>query len=471
MSFMPDEINLLIVAHAALAGFTALHALMHSRDPRAAWGWIAACGLAPILGSVLYLLLGVHRVSSRRAGVERARLARPSQVPPLKQSLPKELEELVRIGDATTHRPLTPDNRVEMLHNGDEAYPAMLRAIEGARRSILLSTYIFRGDDTGRLFAASLGKARQRGVEVRVLVDAVGDLYFWPRGSTRLRAEGIDVRRFQLGRHNLPIPHLNLRNHRKLLVIDDELAFLGGLNIGNHHWIRGAPRPAIDMHFRVSGPVVSELAGVFHDDWATATGEPPRPPPPPPAPSSTPPDLHSCRVVTDGPLEEPSQLELILLGALANAHARVSIVTPYFVPMTTLSRALEAAALRGVEVTVVLPARSNLPWVDWASRRWLESLLQRGVRVLLHPCFLHTKMFVVDGFYAQIGSANLDARSLRLNFELNLEVYGTQLASRLEAHFDSLARASTPLELSELHGMGFLPRVRNAVFWLFSAYF
>lgn len=467
---MEGELNLLIVVHTALAGFTGLHALMHSRDPRAAWGWIAACGLAPILGSLLYLLLGVHRVSSRRARVERSRLARPSQVPPLQQSLPKELEELVRIGDATTRRPLTPDNRVDMLHNGDEAYPAMLRAIDTAQRSILLSTYIFRGDETGRLFAGLLGRARRRGVDVRVLVDAVGDLYFWPRGSTALRAEGVEVRRFQLGRHNLPLPHLNLRNHRKLLVIDDELAFIGGLNIGNHHWTGGAPRPAIDMHFRVCGQVVSELAGVFHDDWATATGESPRPPPPPPAVSASS-DLHFCRVVTDGPLEEPSQLELILLGALANAHARVSIVTPYFVPMTTLSRALEAAALRGVDVTVVLPARSNLPWVDWASRRWLESLLQRGVRVLLHPSFLHTKMFVVDGFYAQIGSANLDARSLRLNFELNLEVYGTDLASRLEAHFDSLARASTPLELRELHGMGILRRVRNAVFWLFSAYF
>jgi cardiolipin synthase len=465
-----DVAELLLAAHAALAAFTALHALMHSRDPRAAWGWIAACWLAPILGPLLYLLLGVHRVSSRRARVARTRLLQPSPLPPVTHSLPKELEELVRIGDATTARALTPDNHVEVMHNGDEAYPAMLRAIDAAQRSIVLSTYIFRGDDTGRLFARLLGRAHRRGVQVRVLVDAVGDLYFWPRGSTCLRAEQVEVRRFQLGRSNLPLPHLNLRNHRKLLVIDDEVAFLGGLNIGNHHWMQGVQRPAVDMHFEVRGPVVAGLSGVFDDDWSTATGEPSRLIAASSA-ASVPADPMSCRVVTDGPLEEPSQLELILLGALANAHSRVSIVTPYFVPLTALSRALETAALRGVEVMLVLPARSNLPWVDWASRRWLESLLERGVKVRLHPDFLHTKMFVVDGFYTQIGSANLDARSLRLNFELNLEVYGVSLASRLEAHFDALCRESRVLELRDLRQVGALPRLRNALFWLFSAYF
>lgn len=464
---MADGQSLVLLVHLGLAAFTALHALMHARDPRAAWGWIAACGLAPLLGPLLYLLFGIHRVTSKRARHAARPLLRPSQVPSLNHSMPQELEELVRIGDVTTGRRLTQGNRVEILHNGDEAYPAMLRAIDAARHSILLSTYIFRGDETGRAFASLLGRARRRGVEVHVLVDAVGDLYGWPRGSTWLRAEGVEVRRFQLGRQHLPLPHLNLRNHRKLLIIDDDVGFVGGLNIGNQHWVHGGRHPALDTQFEVRGPVLADLRAVFQDDWSTAGGESLRPcPTPPPAAGGE----VSCRVVTDGPLEEPSLLELILLGALANAHARVSIVTPYFVPMTTLSRALEAAALRGVEVTLVLPERSNLPWVDWASRRWLEALLERGVKVRLHPAFLHTKLFVVDGYYAQIGSANLDARSLRLNFELNLELYGREPAGRLQAHFEELSRASRPLELVDLHGLGTWTRVRNAVCWLFSAY-
>lgn len=464
---MESAPTLFVILHLALAVFTALHALMHSRDPRAAWGWIATCWLTPLFGSVLYLLFGVHRVVSKRARHAAGTGIRPSVVPVLDHSMPQELEELVRIGDATTGRRLTHGNRIDILHNGDEAYPAMLQAIDTARHSILMSTYIFRGDQTGRVFAAVLGRARQRGVKVSVLVDAVGDLYSWPRGSSCLRSEGVEVRRFHLGRRHLPLPHLNLRNHRKLLMIDDEVAFVGGLNIGDQHWIHGGPHPALDAQFRIRGPVVNDLRSVFEDDWCTAGGAPlaPRRPVAPEGDGEV-----ACRVVTDGPLEEPSLLELILFGALANAHSRVAIVTPYFVPMTTLSRALEAAALRGVDVTLVLPERSNLPWVDWASRRWLESLLERGVKVRLHPAFLHTKLFVVDGYYAQIGSANLDARSLRLNFELNLELYGTEPAGRLQAHFDELCLAGRRLELRDLRRLGTLPRMRNAICWLFSAY-
>ncbi|MGH8517094.1 MAG: phospholipase D-like domain-containing protein, partial [Panacagrimonas sp.] len=297
MTSMSNGPSLFLVAHLMLAAFTAMHALMHSRDPRAAWGWIATCWLAPILGPVLYLFFGVHRVSSRRARNTRSTAPRPSAIPPLTHLLPKELEELVRIGDAVTGRRLTQDNQVEILHNGDEAYPAMLRAIDGAQRSILLSTYIFRGDDTGRAFASLLGRARQRGVDVKVLVDAVGDLYYWPRGSDRLRQEGVEVRHFQLGRRYLPLPHLNLRNHRKLLVIDEEVAYLGGLNIGDHHWAHSSNHPALDMHFEVRGAVLADLHAVFQEDWCTAGGTPLQAAATAP---SKPQGGHFCRVVTDG---------------------------------------------------------------------------------------------------------------------------------------------------------------------------
>lgn len=469
MSLTPIAAELIAAIHVALAAGTGLHALMNSRDPRAAWGWISACWLAPLLGPALYLLFGIHRVP--RAG-RRARAgakARPhSAVPAAPEPLTLEVAELVRIGDATTGRALTAGNAVDILHNGDEAYPAMLHAIESARHVVLLSTYLFRGDATGRAFATTLGRARQRGVEVRVLIDAVGDLYYWPRGSRLLRAEGVEARRFQLGRGALPLPHLNLRNHRKLLVVDDELAFVGGLNIGDHHWLGGATRPAIDMHFRIQGPAVAALREVFAEDWQLSGGPPLLPAP---ATSSLPPrgTLH-CRAIADGPLEEPSLLELILLGALANAHTRVSIMTPYFVPMSTLSRALEAAALRGVEVSLLLPERSNLPWVDWATRRWIESLIERGVKVYLQDAFVHSKLLVIDDYYVQVGSANLDARSLRLNFELNVEVYGAPLATRLQQHFDRQRQASRPLTLADLRATGTLPRVRDALCWLFSAY-
>ncbi len=158
------------------------------------------------------------------------------------------------------------------------------------------------------------------------------------------------------------------------------------------------------------------------------------------------------------------------MGALANAHRQVSIVTPYFVPMPVLSRALEAASLRGVEVTLLLPEASNLPWVDWACRHWLRTLLSRGVRVYLQPQFVHAKLFLVDGYYAHVGSANLDARSLRLNFELNVEIFDRAFGQSLQEHVDAMRQQSRELTLGELDAASPAHRLRNAMFWLLSAY-
>lgn len=458
----------LVVLHLGAALATALHALLFVRDPRAAWGWIAACWLAPLVGVALYLLFGTNRLESRARHMRRRLPAPPPSEPPaIGHVIAEELRELVRIGDATSRRALMPGNRVAMLRNGDEAYPAMLDAIARATRSIRLSSYIFSGDDTGRSFALALAAARSRGVDVRVLIDAIGDLYYWPRGSRLLRRHEVPVRRFQLAQRFLPLPYVNLRNHRKLLIVDDATAFTGGINIGDHHVILGNRRhPTRDLHFRVEGPVIAQLAEVFESDWAASgDGQPVRIAPPASAGSS------GCRAITVGPDEDLDRLELILLGALSNAHRRVSIMTPYFIPMAVLSRALESAALRGVEILLVLPERSNLPWVDWASRRWLRGLLAQGVRVVLcPPPFAHSKVLVVDDYYSHVGSANLDSRSLQLNFELVLETYCRDFAAVLQAYVDDARAAGRELTAAELAQAGTWRNLRDAVCWLFSPY-
>lgn len=460
----------LIVLHAGIALATAMHALLHVRDPRAAWGWIAVCWLAPLLGAALYLLLGTDRLESlaRSALAEGGAPPLPGALPQLPQVIQQELRELIRIGDATSRRPLLAGNRIEVLHNGEQAYPAMLGAIARARRRVHLSSYIFAGDDSGRAFAEALAQAQARGVEVRVLIDAVGDLYHWPRGSALLRGRGLSVRRFQLARRFVPLPHLNLRNHRKLLIVDEHCAFTGGINISDRHRVDGSPHCVIDLHFRVEGDVVAQLAQVFAEDWLAAGG-PALAPPIAQASANVGPS--SCRAITEGPNEDLDRIELILLGALANAHRRVHVMTPYFIPMPVLSRALEAAALRGVEVLIILPERSNLPWVDWACRHWLRGLLSRGVRVLLRPApFAHSKLLVVDDYYSHIGSANLDPRSLRLNFELVVETYCEHFAAVLQAHVDEVRAGCRELSLRELDQASRLVRLRNALCWLFSAY-
>ena len=471
MNLDPDSIAWpLALLHAVLGVATTVHALLNVRDPRAAWGWIAACLLAPIAGPLLYLLLGTNQVNPKAQRIHAAddAGASPELVALLPGVLAEELRELVRIGGAMTGRPLVAGNGVAMLHSGEQAYPAMLAAISNAKSRIWLASYIFSGRGIGAQFVAALSAAKRRGVEVRVLIDAVGDLYYFPRASSLLMQADVPTRRFQLARRFFPLPHLNLRNHRKLLVIDDDLAFTGGMNISDHT-VLGRPTPQlVDLHFRLRGPIAEQLAAAFDEDWRDCGGEPAQP-------RTGPVIAHSgsshCRAITAGPNEGVERLELVLLAALANAHHRVCIMTPYFIPMPELARGLEAAALRGVAVELILPARSNLRWVDWASRRWQRDLLAHGVRIHLRPGpFSHAKLFVVDDYYAHLGSANLDPRSLRLNFELIVETYCQRFAGELLRHFDevrSQCRARTAAELDRASG---LSRARDAVCWLFSPY-
>lgn len=460
----------LALLHALLGIATTTHALLNVRDPRAAWGWIAACLLAPIAGPLLYLLLGTNQVNPKAQRIHPASdaCASPALVALLPGVLAEELRELVRIGGAMTGRPLVAGNAVAMLNSGDEAYPAMLAAIAAAKSRIWLASYIFAGAGIGATFIAALSAAKRRGVEVRVLIDAVGDLYYFPRASTLLMQAEVPTRRFQLPRRFLPLPHLNLRNHRKLLIVDDDLAFTGGMNISDHT-VLGRPTPSlVDLHFRLRGPIAQQLATAFDEDWRDCGGTPAEARP---LVASTAPGSSHCRAITAGPNEGVERLELVLAAALANAHHRVCIMTPYFIPMPELARGLEAAALRGVAVELILPARSNLRWVDWASRRWQRDLLAHGVKIHLRPGpFAHSKLLVVDDYYAHLGSANLDPRSLRLNFELIVETYCQRFAGELLAHFDAVRSQCTPRSAAELDRASRLVRARDAVCWLFSPY-
>lgn len=457
----------LAAVHVVLGLATTTHALFRVSDPRAAWGWIAACLLAPIAGPLLYLLLGINRVNPYAQAIHE--VTNPGLPPTLLARLPgvigEELRELVHIGDAMTGRPLLDGNRIEPLHDGAEAFPAMLAAIAGAQRRIWLASYIFAGSGIGARFVEALVAAHARGVEVRVLIDAIGDLYDFPRASRMLRAAGVPTRRFQLTR-GPGLPHLNLRNHRKLLIVDDGLAFTGGMNLRDHGGLGPRGVAIVDLHFRLTGPIAGQLADVFARDWDGLRHRAEAPPAQLPAAGTS-----HCRAITEGPNEGVERLELVLLAALANAHRRVCIMTPYFIPMPELARGLAAAALRGVAVELILPARSNFRWVDWASRRWQRDLIARGVQVHLRPGpFAHSKLLVVDDYYTLIGSANLDPRSLRLNFELVVETYCQALASTLLAHFDAVRAGCRPRTVADFAAASRLSRARDALCWLFSPY-
>src|SRR5579863_3181171 len=454
----------LLVVHIGCAALAAGHALLTKPDPRSAFGWIVVCWLFPFAGPILYSLFGINRVRAR------ARLLRVGR--PTMRSVPTAIAtddfaaQLTHIGDAVTQWSRTPGNTINALENGENAFPPMLAAICAARRSVWLETYIFETDPVGRQFVQALGEAASRGVEVRVLVDGVGEWYSWPHVVPVLRRSGVQAARFLPPRLVPPRLALNLRNHRKLLVVDGEVAFLGGMNLGGREVGKPAGRRMADLHFRVTGPVVGQLAQGFIVDWRFAAQETLQAgPPPPPGGGSV------CRVITDGPDEDNDKLLYVILGAISVARREIAIMTPYFIPSPELTAALQAAALRGVDVTLVLPERSNLRYVDWACRRWLQALLERGVEIFLQPApFSHTKLLVVDGGYAQIGSANLDPRSLRLNFELALEIYDTVFCGELGAYV-AAARSKSVRYTPELaDSRALLPRIRDSLCWLLSPY-
>jgi len=433
------------------------------------------CLLIPGVGAALYWMLGVNRLRTRgrKLGRDWPELTDDTDRATkhaFLQDVPGGLSLLAKVGEAVTHRPLLGGNRVSILHNGEQAYPAMLDAIRNARSSVHLCSYIFSPDEQGRLFVEALADATRRGLSVRVLIDGIGEKYSRPRASAAFAAAGVRVARFlppSLLRPNL---HFNLRNHRKLLLLDGTRGFTGGMNISERHLAarQDRPRRVIDLHFDLSGPVISHLEEAFAEDWAFATGEP--------AatcmlPSASSPGDALCRGITDGPNEDLDKLTWILLSAIAAARRRLLIMTPYFVPDRTIILALIGAALRGVQVTVLLPGLNNLPFVHWASRAMLWELLQHGVRVFYQPPpFVHSKLLVVDDDYALIGSANIDARSLRLNFEFNLEVYDRTFATELAAHFEASREASTETSLEKLDARLLPERIRDGIARLAAPY-
>ncbi|HJS92279.1 MAG TPA: phospholipase D-like domain-containing protein [Steroidobacteraceae bacterium] len=458
-------LELLAIALGVIcAAFGSTHALLTKPDPRSALGWIATCWLLPFAGTILYLLFGVNRVRTRarqlRAGVTSIGSAPGAAAP---QDFARQL---TRIGDAVTLRPSLAGNEVVPLENGENAFPVMLEAIAGAGHSIWLSTYIFETDAVGQEFIAALAAAAVRGVQVHVLVDGIGEWYSWPHAVRLLRRCGVRAARFLPPRFAMPVLSLNLRNHRKLLIIDGKIGFVGGMNIGGREVGKAHRRRMADLHFRVKGPAVSQLAECFAADWLFAAGEslpPPR--------ASPPAGECVCRVITEGPDEDSDKLLFVILGAIAVAHRQVLIMTPYFIPPPELTAALQTAALRGVEVCLVLPARSNLRYVDWATRRWLPPLLERGIQIYLQPPpFSHTKLLVVDGSYAQIGSANIDPRSLKLNFEVAMEVYDETVCSQLASYVLSARDHALRLAAGAADRLPFASRIRDSLFWLLSPY-
>lgn len=577
-------VGIALVVHSVIV-FTAIgHALLNKTSSRSTFGWIGFILYAPIVGVIGYWLFGVNRVRTRSKKLgEQAQLEKsvllelyPEQadhthsVDDTAEHFSKSEWSMLKIGRALTNVPLSPNNRVLPLHNGEEAYPVMLDAIRRAKVSVWMTTYIFETNAKGLEFIDALVAAKDRGVDVRVIIDGVGEFYALPLAGTRLRRAGVRVARFLPPKLIPPQVFVNLRNHRKLLVVDGLTAFSGGMNIGGRHMAADPDNknPVHDVHFLFRGPLVYDFARLFLDDWVYSNrhdrreevplpdkervrflqeqrtlrrrkqgpqsadtgavevsyprhisasagamerlvpGAVERPPTTESGMFDLPPDERSatakevgatlvqmrramrskepeailalqenedadawCRLIKDGPDERLNKLETLLSSVIACAQKRVLIVSPYFLPTTSIKSALVTARLRGVDVTIVVPEETNEPIVHAAMFRSVGDIIEQGVKIWMQPPpFAHSKIVIIDDSYTLLGSANIDPRSLRLNFELGVEVMDPALVTRLMQYYEPIIDASKELTTQVLNDRPFYRKLFGSIAWLFSPY-
>ncbi|WP_417449477.1 phospholipase D-like domain-containing protein [Kordiimonas sp.] len=476
--------GLLVAAIVLLLQLVAsAHILRHKDDVRAAVAWIGLVWLAPLFGLVFYLLFGINRIErqAKRARIRRGLPARKDLItdpdgPTLYDALPdapNRWHAHGRLAGRVTGHALTLGNEISPLEGGRAAYDAMIDAIDNAEHTVALTTYIFQADQAGRRFIAALARAHERGVEVRVLVDAVGTLYGLRPVTNLLRRRGIPVATFNPARLSWRLAFFNLRTHRKLLIVDGIKGFAGGMNIRKHHLEdEDGGQRVRDTHFSLKGPIVSQMMEAFADDWAfskkeelggekwlptiTITGTGPGIP---------------ARAVPDGPDEPRQRTAMIMESALASARQRVQVITPYFLPEPALVVALKQAALRGVEVDILVPAKNNLPFFMLTALSGARQLVEAGCRLFLSPPpFDHTKLMIVDDDWVFFGSSNWDARSLKLNFEFNVECYDRTFAAQMTDWVHGRYETALEMTRDDFRARPRLHRAMGRLLWLASPY-
>ena len=453
---IPSTLGWGTVLHVLSVLILCAHLLNKPRDSRTSLLWIFFASFFPVLGVSAYVLFGINTAPNKgwekqhsdsrfneildhfRQPANPLEAAVKRQQSHQTQPVLENLQVLNKILDHTgSYHPLLGGNSLELLDDAMTAIDAMFYAIENAKEHIHISTYILTDDEIGKKLMRLLVERANHGVKVRVMYDAFGSasanfrLFFRRfRNVPNLKIVGFSQvnilkRKFQL----------NNRNHRKLLIIDGETAYTGGINFHNVYLNKKGSEGSRDYHFKVKGPVVLELQYTFLRDWFYMTEEPAEmllSPTHFPEPQSA--GECTLRVINSGPTQDEKAVALdSLFAAVSRAQKQLLILTPYFVPPQSLILALRLAAMRGVDVRILVPSENNHPTLQQASHALYESLLLSGVRIFeREPPFMHSKATVIDDEAAIIGSANVDPRSLYLNYETNLMVFDGKFTSTLK---------------------------------------
>jgi cardiolipin synthase A/B len=456
----------------ALDAYALLRAVTRRHGVEATLAWVFAIVAFPIGGALTYLLLSspnVRRTTRRKrisAQALRRSLARPGRPAPALDTMEGSL---LRLAATLTSLAPTAGNEALLLVDNDLAFARMREAVEGARESIWSEYYIIANDETGHRFLEILTAKARAGVEVRLLYDAVGSMGLDAARLKALTSAGGKVEAF------LPLNPLrrrwsvHLRNHRKMIIVDGAIGFTGGMNMGDEYSGRSRRRGVQsfhDTHLRLRGPAVGELARTFAEDWSFAVGEQVAPPA---CPGEVSDDGSIVAVIPSGPDQERNANALVFFAGIASARRKVYLTSPYFIPDAAMLAALITAAMRGVDVRVLVPAKGDVALVAAAARSYFPALVRGGVRVFEYlPAMLHGKTMMVDDHFGLVGSANLDIRSFRLNFELGALVFDPRFARELEDRFVRDLAESREITPDQLARRPYLTRLQDSLARLLS---
>ncbi|MCM1985129.1 cardiolipin synthase [Lyngbya confervoides] len=436
--------------------WNAIHAVMNIRTPQGAIAWSLALIAFPWIALPLYWLLGRWQFQGYVAAFHQVYQQRQHEVHRGYQELLDYLQPpgdpwtgLHRLAQSLTEISFTRDNGVQLLCNGEQTFAAMLAAISTAQDYIFLETYILRNDCTGMRFQQALIKQAQRGVQVYLLCDALGSIRL-PRSYLKtLQRQGVHVAAFRSTRSWRDRFQMNFRNHRKILIIDGKTGFAGGLNLGDEY-LGKVPRFGAwrDTHLQLWGPAVQSLQLAFLKDWYWSRGKMPAAQwqVQTPSPSGN----HTALVFPTGPVNPIDDCTYFFSYIIHTAQHRLWIASPYFVPNESILTALKTAALRGVEVRILLPAKADHLLVYLSSFSYYREMQQAGISLYRYePGFMHQKVLLVDDAMAAVGTVNLDYRSFRLNFEVTVFVINSTFVQEVEAMFIQDFAQSHPVDYQQ----------------------
>ena len=440
----------------------------HHRIPAATLAWILAFIVLPYLGFVLYLFFGYRRRRRKKRrkpspSQKLSTVAGTNSRAVVESNLDSDLVRIAKLGKNLTHFPVTLGNNLVCIENAASIYIEIVEAINNAKRYVYLEYYVFQPDETGRKFREILINIAQKGVQCRLLVDHIGSFNLNTKFVHPMVDAGVKFAYFWPVKISRPWG-AHLRNHRKIVVVDGEIGFVGSQNIGDEYvnW-KNRNLSWRDTHLRIEGPAVRQLEFIFCEDWQFTTHE----------------KLNvrsnqnggysnsgcAVQILPTGPDEPQQSLELIIASLIYAARQRITIVTPYFVPTTTILSAFEAAANTDIAVDILVPDKTNHWIVGWVARGWYRDVINSGARILRYSkTFVHAKLVTVDDRVSVVGSANMDERSFRHNFECSTLVYDQQFTERLVQSFDEMAAESQEITTTDIKNQALLLDLRDGLF-------